>query len=157
MIATITFRPSSGAVVRSILFVVGSGMCLLLTGLGLLTATGPTLLVLSIASLFPFLITVAAMLLMLVVLSRRIELDGSDLVHRQVFKNHTIPLSAIRRVELRRNEEGRVDTMKLFWAGKTLYVDAKAVGGFEQLVREVLERTRHAVQVEVEAFHPSAG
>ena len=155
MTVAITFRPSSGAVVRSVLFVVGAGVCLFLTGIGLLTATGTTLLVLSIASLFPFLITVAASLLLLVVLSRRIKLDGPNLVHRQVFKNHTIPLASVRRVELRRDDEGRVDTMKLFWSGKTLYVDAKAVASFERLVREVLERTRHAEQVEVEAFHPS--
>ncbi len=151
----VVFRPSAGAVIQSVLFVLVAGFILFLSGVGMMTATGPTLLVVRVASVFPALVTLAALLMLVTVVSRRIELNGLRLVHRQVFKNLTVPFSEIRRVELRRNEDGRVDTVKVFWTGEPLYVDAKAVAGFDQFIRELLQRAGAAERVEVSEF--SAG
>ncbi len=157
MTSGLVFRPSAGAMVRGALFVIGAGLCLFLTALGLVTATGATLMILRVAALFPLLITVAALLAFVVVLSRKVELDAVRLVHRQVFKNQTIGLATIRRVELRSGESGHVDTMKIFWDGKTFYLDARAVARFEDLVHELFSRTGQAEWVEVEEFSPASG
>lgn len=154
----LVFRAPPGLMIKSLLFCVASAFTVYLCWEGLQIASGVDLLLLRVASFFPALIFVAATLLMLSVISRRVTLDERRLAHRQLFKNFDLTLADIIRLEARRSKndrDGQIDTVKIFTSGQAFYIDAKAIAGFDVFADVLAKRLPKADKVTVVAFAPA--
>lgn len=155
MSSTLTFRPSLISRIMSALL---CGSALGLTGLallGLTVAEGPGYVLLLATLILPILLTIAATLRMWTLLSRTLHVRDAAFDHHQLFKNHHVPWTSIRKLELHRRADGEVGILRIQWTGPAFYLDSTSVADWVDFVDAFMAHLPPSLNpVEVDAFEP---
>lgn len=151
-----TFRAPRRLIVRSILFCIGSLAVTVMAGVGISATEGFQQLLLGITTVFPALVTLATVLQLIAVTSRRITVTSTHLTHHQLWKHYEVPLTAIKWLETLHDEDDQVVTLRVRWGGTPFYIDSFGVEDFDSFLTLLRGRVPSQLCARVEGFEPVA-
>lgn len=138
--------------IMSVIFVLGCLVLVVVCGMAMMATDGFNRLLLGLTTVFPALVMVAAFLRMLSVWTRSLQFEGQRFNHHQFLKNYEVPLTQLKRIEVRNGPLGP-ETVRIRWNGTPFYIDADGLDDFEGFFSHLRAVSSAPLEV-VTAFEP---
>lgn len=148
------YSPSMLSRLWALIFFILTLFLVWITIIGLQKAEGGAYLLVLTTAVFPLILIVVSTLRLAVVMTRKVSLGNGVLHHRQLFKDHRVPLHDITQVEAMEREDDTVVTLRIRWSGPHWYLDHRSVEEWEEFVAQLRGMIDDKRWVPVDSFEP---